>query len=234
MQPRIYTYKITFEEVPYWYWGVHKEKKFGELYLGSPVTHKWVWGFYTPEIRILELFPFTETGWKQACEIENRLILPDLNNSLCLNERCGPKSSLLSCANGGRIGGKTQGRINVESGHMEWIQQFKDPEQIRELGRTQGLKNVLSGQLESLRTPEHQRLAGKAGGLAAVQSGQLASLRTPEHQREAGKKGGYSTIAQRWEDPLHPEVGQHPAFVLVRKQKALGYPHGKENRVRVE
>jgi hypothetical protein len=26
MQPRIYTYKITFEGSPYWYWGVHKEK----------------------------------------------------------------------------------------------------------------------------------------------------------------------------------------------------------------
>ena len=24
--PRIYTYKITFEEVPYYYYGVHKEK----------------------------------------------------------------------------------------------------------------------------------------------------------------------------------------------------------------
>ena len=234
MQPRIYTYKITFEEIPHWYWGVHKEKRFGERYLGTPVTHKWMWSFYTPEIQILELFPFTEAGWKQACETEDRLILPDLNKFLCLNERCGPKSSLLSCANGGRVGGKTQGRINVESGHMKWIQQFKDPEQVKELGRTQGLKNVLSGHLESLRTPEHQRLAGRAGGKAAVESGQLDSIRTPEHQVEAGRKGGKAVQAQRWIDPNHPELGMSTASGMDRKQKARGFPFGPENRTRIK
>jgi hypothetical protein len=49
MQPRIYVYKITFLEVPYYYYGVHKEKYFNEEYWGSPVTHKWVWDFYTPK-----------------------------------------------------------------------------------------------------------------------------------------------------------------------------------------
>jgi hypothetical protein len=56
MQPRIYTYKITFEEVPYYYYGVHKEKTFNEEYWGSPVTNKWCWEFYTPKktnIRII-------------------------------------------------------------------------------------------------------------------------------------------------------------------------------------
>ena len=94
MQPRIYTYKITFEEIPHWYWGVHKEKKFGELYLGSPVTHKWMWEFYTPKIQILEFFPFSEEGWAEAKAVEDRIIKPDLNNSLCLNERYGGITSL--------------------------------------------------------------------------------------------------------------------------------------------
>jgi hypothetical protein len=49
MQSRIYTYKITFEEVPYYYWGSHKEKRYNEYYMGSPVTHKWCWDFYTPK-----------------------------------------------------------------------------------------------------------------------------------------------------------------------------------------
>ena len=35
MQPRIYTYKITFEEVPYYYYGSKKEKYFNEEYWGS-------------------------------------------------------------------------------------------------------------------------------------------------------------------------------------------------------
>ena len=92
--PRIYTYKVTFEEIPFWYWGVHKEKKFGEFYLGSPVTHKWMWEFYTPKIQILEFFPPTDEGWEDARNLEYRLILPDLNNSLCLNEHCGGSTSL--------------------------------------------------------------------------------------------------------------------------------------------
>jgi hypothetical protein len=93
-QPRIYTYKVTFEEVPHWYWGVHKEKKFGELYLGSPTTNRWFWKFYAPKIQILEFFPFTDGGWTEARLVEQRLIRPDLNNSLCLNERCGGTVSM--------------------------------------------------------------------------------------------------------------------------------------------
>ena len=101
MQPRIYTYKITFEEIPHWYWGVHKEKRYNDGYLGSPVTHKWMWEFYTPKIQILEFFPFSEDGWKSALSVEKRLITPDLNNPYCLNEGVGPKVSLKGKSKGG-------------------------------------------------------------------------------------------------------------------------------------
>jgi hypothetical protein len=92
--PRIYTYKVTFEEIPDWYWGAHKEKKYGEFYIGSPVTHAWKWEFYTPRLEIVELFPFTDEGWVEARKVEDRCILPDLNNPLCLNEHCGGATSL--------------------------------------------------------------------------------------------------------------------------------------------
>jgi len=108
MQPRIYTYKVTFEEVPHWYWGVHKERKFNDGYLGSPVTHKWMWEFYTPHLQILEVFPYTDEGWEQAQIVEKRLIRPDLKESLCLNEGCGSFFSTESC----KIGGETQGARN--------------------------------------------------------------------------------------------------------------------------
>jgi hypothetical protein len=94
MEPRIYTYKITFEEVPHWYWGVHKEEKFNEEYWGTPVTNRRYWGWYTPKKQILEVFETTEEGWKKANEVEDRLIRPDLNNSLCLNEGIGGYVSL--------------------------------------------------------------------------------------------------------------------------------------------
>ena len=115
MQPRIYTYKITFEEIPHWYWGVHKEKRYNDGYMGSPVTHKWMWEFYTPKMQILEVFPFTDEGWKQACDLENRLILPDLNKSLCLNENFSGFKSLEACKKGGSISGAITGPLAVQN-----------------------------------------------------------------------------------------------------------------------
>ncbi len=95
MQPRIYTYKITFEEVPYYYYGVKKEKYYNQEYWGSPVTHKWYWELYTPKKQILQLFEFTDEGWLEALEIERRLIKPVYNiDKLCLNEHCGGNFSL--------------------------------------------------------------------------------------------------------------------------------------------
>lgn len=108
--PRVYTYKTTFEETSHWYWGVHKEKKFGETYLGSPVTHAWMWEFYTPKTQMLEVFPYTGGGWKEANCVEDRLILPDLNNPLCLNESCGTRVSLSVCIENGKKTGPKNSR----------------------------------------------------------------------------------------------------------------------------
>lgn len=93
--PRIYIYKITFEEVPYYYYGVHKEKYFNEEYWGSPVTNKSLWNFYTPKKQILQFFNFTDEGWLEAQEVEKRLIKPFYNtDKWCLNEHCGGNFSL--------------------------------------------------------------------------------------------------------------------------------------------
>jgi len=94
MQPRIYTYKITFEVVPYYYYGVHKEKKFNEYYMGSPRTHKWCWELYTSKKQILEFFEYDDTGFLKAQEIEKQLIKPVYQtDKWCLNENCGGKIS---------------------------------------------------------------------------------------------------------------------------------------------
>ena len=89
MQPRIYTYKITFEEVPYYYYGVHKEKYFNEQYWGSPITHKWCWEFYTPKKQIIEFFDFSDEGWEEAQKNEKRLIKTTIYDYMgrIINER---------------------------------------------------------------------------------------------------------------------------------------------------
>jgi general stress protein YciG len=77
------------------------------------------------------------------------------------------------------------------------------------------------------RTPEQRSEYGRKGAAAAQAS------RTPEQKIEYGRKGGKATSGQKWVDPNHPELGEHSARTLVQMQKRRGYPHGKENRVRV-
>ena len=109
MNPRIYTYKVTFPNQGWWYWGVHKEKRFGEPYFGSPSTHKQKWKDFYFEVQILECFETEE----EAYSVERRLIKPDLNNPNCLNENVGGNIS--------NLGRSKAGRKNVESGHLQKI-----------------------------------------------------------------------------------------------------------------
>ena len=101
--PRIYLYKITFEEVQYYYYGIKREKKYNEYYMGSPYTHKWVWNFYTPKKQILQVFPYTDEGWIEAQEVEKRLIKPFYQtDKWCLNENCGGRIALNLCREAGK------------------------------------------------------------------------------------------------------------------------------------
>jgi hypothetical protein len=110
--PRIYTYKITFEEVPYYYYGVHKERTCWEEYWGSPVTNKWCWELYTPKKQILEIFDSSDEGWIKAQEIEGRLIKPVFNtDKWCLNANCLGVFSLEQKRKAGKIGGEIGGKI---------------------------------------------------------------------------------------------------------------------------
>jgi hypothetical protein len=103
MSLRIYTYKITFEEVPHYYYGVRKEKGVNENYLGTPITHKWMWNFYTPKKQILEVFEYNDEGWKKAQEVEKRLIKPFYNiDPYCLNENVGGFVSLKTISETGK------------------------------------------------------------------------------------------------------------------------------------
>ena len=332
MQPRVYTYKITFEEVPYWYWGSHKEKKFGELYLGSPITHKWMWEFYTPRIQILEFFPFSEEGWKEARLVEDRLIRPDLNNALCLNEGCGGVMSLAACKKGGRNGGKKAaaklhmerdedgkslhgrrlgtihgakgakkthsakdemgkslhavrtGKMAAEILHAEKdefgrsvhavktamkihsrkdekgrslhsLHSFKDVHlQKDERGKSvtgvmgaralHSEKDEFGRSIHALKSFKdiHEEKTPEGKSAVSVRGGKAAHREKDEngksvHGVKAGKVGGKAAAkivnAQKWEDPDHPELGQHSPGTLTRMQKRRDLPSGKENRRKV-
>ena len=144
--PRIYIYKITFEEVPYYYYGVHKEKVFDEEYWGSPYTHKWYWELYTPKKQILEIFPYTDEGWIEAQEVETRLVKPFYNtDKWCLNENCGGIISLEILRKTGKVVGK---QLGEKYGKINGIKSLEckvgihglSKEELSEVGKKGGSK----------------------------------------------------------------------------------------------
>lgn len=201
MKLRIYTYKVTFEEIPHWYWGVHKEKKYDDGYLGSPVTHKWMWQFYTPKIQILEVFPFSNEGWAEACSIEKRLITPDLNNPLCLNERCGSIASLETLRKAAKVGGD---KIT------------KEGKGIHGRSREQMSRDGSKGK----KSP---------GGLKAKEKGVGIFGLSVEEKSEVGRAAAKTTNSQIWESTV--DGFRSTASAVAKHNRARGWDPQSRVRV---
>jgi hypothetical protein len=255
--PRIYIYKITFEEVPYYYYGVHKEKVFGEYYMGSPVTHKWCWELYTSKKQILEVFDYTDEGWIEAQEVEKRIIKPFYQtDKWCLNENVGGKFSLEICRNTGKINGKKIKELGIGVHGRTKKQMTEDgikggkkskelglgihgltPEQTIENARNGGKKaKELDLGVHRL-TPEQRLENGKKGGKKAKDLSLGFHALTPEQKSEAGKKGGKiggskggkKSSSQRWQCTVTGYIST-PA-PLSRYQRARNID--TSNRIRI-
>jgi hypothetical protein len=178
--PRIYTYKITFEEVPYYYYGMHEEKVYDEEYWGSPYTNKWCWELYTPKKQILEVFDTR----KEANEVEIRLIKPVYNNDKwCLNENCGGMFSLETCSKAGKIGSAKNKENKVGIFSMTKEQQSLAGKRSYE----SRIKNGTDGLLR-LTKKERQEHGSKMGKITYELGLGIHSL-TSEELSEAGKVG---------------------------------------------
>jgi hypothetical protein len=251
--PRIYIYKITFEEVLYYYYGVHKEKKFGEYYMGSPETHKWCWEFYTPKKQILQYFDFTDEDWLEAQKVEKRLIKPFYNNDKwCLNESCGGKTSLkVSRKNGkklgenwGEIGAKQSHKIQQELGIGFYGMTF---EKRSELGKINGTKTYELGKGIHSLTQEERIKFGKEGGTKTYELGIGIFGITPEKRKKINQKAyenktgihafateqrreiAKKTSSQKW---ICLETGHITnAGALTRYQKKRGIDTSKRKRI---
>jgi general stress protein YciG len=211
--PRIYLYKITFEEVPYYYYGVHKEKRYNEYYMGSPVTNKWCWELYTPKKQILEIFEFSDEGWIEALKVEERVIRPFYNtDKWCLNESCGAKISLECLRNGIKTQQKLGlGLFGLTKEERSKISKIKYEngigigaltlEQRSEAGKIggsiAGRKNVETGHIQNLglisgrrnvETGFIQELGKKMGKLHKENKTGIFA-QTKEERSEAGRKG---------------------------------------------
>jgi general stress protein YciG len=204
MRPRIYTYKITFEEVPYYYYGVKKEKYFNEEYCGSPIANKWCWELYTPKKQILEFFEYCDEGWLEANLVEDRLIKPFYQNDLfCLNESCGALISI----DRRRRGGVTQSKINKEKGVGFYSMTKEERTNASRKGgivngyKMRELKKGIFGMSEEERFVASSK-GGKIGsttnknnkvGIFALNKNELS-----ENGKKGGTKASKKTNKQKW------------------------------------
>jgi hypothetical protein len=255
--PRIYIYKITFEEVPYYYYGVHKETKFGEYYMGSPVTHKWCWKLYTPKKQILELFEYSDEGWLESQEVEKRIIKPFYNtDKWCLNENVGGKVSLEICRNTGKINGKKIKELGIGVHGRTKEQMTEDgkkggkisgkkikelglgvhgrtKEQMTEDGKKGGKKLKELGLGVHKRTKEQikkdSRKGGKKGGKKIKELGVGIFELTSKQLSENGKKGGKKSSSQKWKC-LETGFITNPGN-LTKYQRARGIDTSKRVRI---
>ena len=179
--PRIYLYKITFEEVPYYYYGVHKEKYFNEEYWGSPVSNKWCWELYTPKKQILEFF----NCWEEAQEVEKRLIKPFYNtDKWCLNESCGGVISLEVKRQIGRNHKENKTGIFSVPPEIKSENSRKNANRMVELGIG----------IHGFSKEKRQEISKKSGTISYEMGVGVHSL-TPEQRSQTGKK----VASQRWE-----------------------------------
>jgi general stress protein YciG len=177
---RIYVYKITFLEVPYYYFGSHLEKKFNEYYMGSPVTNKDFWEFYTPMKEYVKFFEYTDDGYTEALNYENNLIRPVYNTDPhCLNEHCGGHISL---AIRRQVAKKNQENKTAIFG--------RTPEEMSEHGKKAGRRSYELGVGVHNRTKEEMTEHGKRGGYKTYENGTGIFKRTKKEMSEQGKKNG--------------------------------------------
>jgi len=217
MHPRIYTYKITFIDAPYYYYGVHKEKRFNEEYWGSPITHKWCWDLYEPKKQILEVFDYTPEGWLMAQQIEKKLINPFYNtDKFCLNENVGGTISLSICRLNGKkayelgvgVHARTKEQI-IENSKQSGKKAYelglgihaRTKEQMQEQGKINGSNTYHLGIGIHAHSPDERIEIAKIGGEKAYELGVGVHARTKEQMKEHGKKVyelglGISTVSK--------------------------------------
>ena len=212
MRPRIYTYKITFLETPHYYYGVHKEKVFNEEYLGSPVTHRWIWDFYTPNKQILETFDFTGEGYVEAQEVEKRIIKQFINDKWCLNENCGGIFSLNSCSKAGKMGSLVTMKKGVGLFGMDKETHIK--------GAKKGTQTQKKNKIGLFGASKEQLIEwGKRGALG--QSKQELS--------ESGRKGAQKSNSQKWKCLITGYISNPGGLTKYQRAKGIDCL----NRIRV-
>jgi hypothetical protein len=143
---RYYTYKITFKDLPcYFYYGKHKNK--GKPYYGSPVTWRHLWDQFEPEVQILQWYETAE----EARLAEEAIIKCTWGNKYSLNENWGGCFSEEVCKRNGK---------KISAFGLSFI----TPQILSENGKKNMTPEKARGYGKRNMTPEKARGYGKANG----------------------------------------------------------------------
>lgn len=143
---------------------------------------------------------------------------------------CG--RSLEKMQEDGRKGGSIAGPLNVSNQvgihSPEWQPKRS---QVSKQVIQRNIENKVGIHSEEWKNSEKCHQARIKNGKRAAELG--TGIHNFECRSKSGIKGAAVTNSQKWVDPDHPELGEHSAPTLVQMQKRRGYPHDKENRVKV-
>ena len=254
-----YTYTIYFVDGHY-YHGCHKHSGGNPLtdrYFGSPVTHKEKW-LTTMHWKVLTGWYDT---LEEVTFAEQEYIKPVFKTDpLCLNANCGglisPERALVGARKAGIKTGEeskiNRTRVcdprNQEKGRRTaqerltgfFNTEFQQSEMMQVIRKKNGKKSgdlaATNGQLDAARArvdPEKRRETCRQTALKLNNEGRGLGAIPLEVRIAQSKLNGKAVCASKWVDPDHLEIGVHNPGNLVKLQRRLGLPSGKENRKKV-
>jgi hypothetical protein len=189
---RYYTYKITFRDLPkYFYYGRHKHR--GDLgqYLGSPVTWKCFWGLFEPEMQVLQWYETLE----EAIKAENSIIRATWDSPYSLNENCGGRFSEEVCREQGYLNHEKAFPIEMRRANGKAWGEKNAPNLLKyasENGSRTGPKNskVMNSHPNTIETNR------RMGALNGPSNGRKSLAKMP---RETRSKNGQNTLVTHGE-----------------------------------
>ncbi len=186
-----------------------------------------MWDFYTPQIQILQVFEFSDEGYREAREIEDRLIKPVYNDDpLCLNEHWGGQYSLDILRKAGEKGGRT----TYENGTGI----FKmTTEEKREVGKKSGQQAYENKTGIHNFTPEQRIESSRKGGQSNRENGtgffKLSSEELSENGKKGGKRGAKNTNSQKYQCTKTGFISTPGPLTVYQKARGID----TSNRIRI-
>jgi hypothetical protein len=213
-----YVYKITFEEVPHFYFGVRSHHNPNlDSYLGTPITHRNYWKIYSPKKQILSVFSSRE----EAEQVEVSLISQNWNCRYCLNKNISGYPSIEARSKGGRNSHKVKTQ-DGKSAHGVRTSGITNSLLSKERKQSNGRKGALVKQSLYSReaiTEQLKKARESRSMECKIRAGRKAGLK---QSREVKRQNASKQHRQRWKCTVSGYISSPCG--LSSYQRARGIP----------